>query len=251
MKIGTGNGKLFFRYVPWVLAELTAFSSPMAYAHLTHVKYLFLNYFWPFFYLQITRGLDLINNSWRLPFFECGTGYQRYLHLHTSVLEGWLFMTQVGPLRECQDIIGTASACLFIIWSPIIWSLLSACVSGYSLQYMSHIWWMKLVSCSGKVLEPGFPLPSMPGIPEAPLKPAANAANAALNQLDVHSFLYAATYVGGYQEEGSSSSERPLLPPQLAPPLTTTLQVHCIYCTRIRFRQTAPCGVGRHIINQC
>jgi hypothetical protein len=83
---------------------------------------------------------------------------------------------------------------------------------------------MKLVSCSGKVLEPGFPLPSMPGIPEAPLKPAANAANAALNQLDVHSFLYAATYVAGYQEEGGSS-ERPLLPPQLAPPLTTTLQV--------------------------
>jgi hypothetical protein len=64
----------------------------------------------------------------------------------------------------------------------------------------------------------------MPGIPEAPLKPAANAANAALNQLDVHSFLYAATYVAGYQEEGGSS-ERPLLPPQLAPPLTTTLQV--------------------------
>ncbi len=82
----------------------------------------------------------------------------------------------------------------------------------------------ELVSCSGKVLEPGFPLPSMPGIPEAPLKPAANAANAALNQLDVHSFLYAATYVAGYQEEGGSS-ERPLLPPQLAPPLTTTLQV--------------------------
>jgi hypothetical protein len=27
-------------------------------------------------------------------------------------------MAQVGPLRECQDIMGPASACLVIIWSP-------------------------------------------------------------------------------------------------------------------------------------
>jgi hypothetical protein len=26
-------------------------------------------------------------------------------------------MAQVGPLRECQDIMGPASACLVIIWS--------------------------------------------------------------------------------------------------------------------------------------
>ena len=46
---------------------------------------------------------------------------------------------------------------------------------------------------------------------------------ATLNQLDVHSFLYAATYVAGYQEEGAT--EKPTLPPHLAPPLTTTVQV--------------------------
>jgi hypothetical protein len=78
------------------------------------------------------------------------------------------------------------------------------------------------VLCSGKVLDPGFPLPSMAGIPEAPLK-SATALVASLNQLDVHSFLYATTYVAGYQEEGAT--ERPLLPPHLAPPLTTTVQV--------------------------
>jgi hypothetical protein len=64
----------------------------------------------------------------------------------------------------------------------------------------------------------------MPGIPEAPVTAAA-----ALNQLDVQSFLYAATYVAGYQEEGSSSNkeqqQQHTLPPHLAPPLTTTLQV--------------------------
>ena len=77
--------------------------------------------------------------------------------------------------------------------------------------------------CAGKVLEPGFPLPSLPGIPEAPLKQAA-ATSAPLNQLDVHSFLYAATYVAGHQQE-QEAGDRPLLPPQLAPPLTTTVQV--------------------------
>ena len=82
-----------------------------------------------------------------------------------------------------------------------------------------------LLKCSGKVLDPGFPLPIMLGIPDAPLKAtAAGPATAAtLNQLDVHSFLYAATYVAGYQEEGAT--ERPTLPPHLAPPLTTTVQV--------------------------
>ena len=82
-----------------------------------------------------------------------------------------------------------------------------------------------LLKCSGKVLDPGFPLPIMLGIPDAPLKAtAAGPATAAtLNQLDVHSFLYAATYVAGYQEEGAT--EKPTLPPHLAPPLTTTVQV--------------------------
>jgi hypothetical protein len=28
-------------------------------------------------------------------------------------------MTQIGLLRECQDLMGAASACLVIIWSPL------------------------------------------------------------------------------------------------------------------------------------
>jgi hypothetical protein len=41
---------------------------------------------------------------------------------------------QVGPLRDCQDIMGPASACLIIIWSP------SACVSCMHCE-TSSLWW--------------------------------------------------------------------------------------------------------------
>jgi hypothetical protein len=39
-------------------------------------------------------------------------------------------MAQVGPLREYQDIMDNASACLDLIWSPIRRKLPFACVSG-------------------------------------------------------------------------------------------------------------------------
>jgi hypothetical protein len=49
-------------------------------------------------------------------------------------------MTQVGPLRECQDIMGPASACLFIIWSPSGGSFrLPVCLVMHCK--MPSLWW--------------------------------------------------------------------------------------------------------------
>ena len=49
-------------------------------------------------------------------------------------------MAQVGPLRECQDIMDPASACLVIIRSPIRRKLPFACASGKHCEMPSQ-WW--------------------------------------------------------------------------------------------------------------
>jgi hypothetical protein len=49
-------------------------------------------------------------------------------------------MAQVEPLRECQDIMGPASACLVLIWSAIRRKLPFACVSGMHCEMPSQ-WW--------------------------------------------------------------------------------------------------------------
>ncbi len=42
-------------------------------------------------------------------------------------------MAQVGPLRECQDIMGPTSACLDIIWSPICLCFLYALRNAFAV----------------------------------------------------------------------------------------------------------------------
>ncbi len=55
-------------------------------------------------------------------------------------------MAQVGLLRECQDIMGPASACLVIIWFRF------ACVSGMHCK-MPLLWWPASVPDLEQVLK--------------------------------------------------------------------------------------------------
>jgi hypothetical protein len=82
-------------------------------------------------------------------------------------------MAHVGPLRECQDIMDPASACLVIIWSPIrrkyVTVQISALTSiGFKKQiririYTSmRIWiWEPSQTNADPGADPGRTLPSL------------------------------------------------------------------------------------------
>ncbi len=59
--------------------------------------------------IRVPKVLRLLPNL-------CDSQKENHIYL-LEILDGWLSMAQVGPLRECQDIMDPASACLVIIWS--------------------------------------------------------------------------------------------------------------------------------------
>jgi len=79
------------------------------------------------------------------------------------------------------------------------------------------VWILLRYYNQGKVLDTGFPLPSVPGLPELPTPPYHP-----LSQLDVHCFLYAVAYTAGYREEGTSNEF--IVPPCVGGHITTPEQ---------------------------
>ncbi|XP_023348327.1 RANBP2-like and GRIP domain-containing protein 5/6 isoform X4 [Eurytemora carolleeae] len=87
-----------------------------------------------------------------------------------------------------------------------------ACLSDLN----SLIWILLRYYTPGKVLDIGFPLPTIDGLPEVPSPPYYG-----ISLLDAHCFLYAAAYTAGYQEE---KNEELLVPPYLGANLTSVDQ---------------------------